>query len=51
MRNVSLPVLEAPKVMIGLFQDALSLSYACDYGMIFIRCMYGISHNSLEYPS
>jgi allantoate deiminase/N-carbamoyl-L-amino-acid hydrolase len=37
--------------MSGPFHDALALSYACDYGMIFVRCKDGISHNPLEYAS
>lgn len=43
--------LHAPDVMSGPFHDALPLSYACDYGMIFVRCKDGISHNPLEYSS
>ncbi len=43
--------LDAPEIMSGPFHDALSLSYVCDYGMIFIRCKDGISHNPLEYAS
>jgi allantoate deiminase len=43
--------LDAPELMSGPFHDALALSYACDYGMIFIRCKDGISHNPLEYSS
>lgn len=43
--------LDAPELMSGPFHDALSLSYVCDYGMIFIRCKDGISHNPLEYSS
>lgn len=42
---------DAPQLMSGPFHDALALSYACDYGMIFIRCKDGISHNPLEYSS
>ena len=42
---------DAPELMSGPFHDALALSYACDYGMIFIRCKDGISHNPLEYSS
>lgn len=42
---------DAPELMSGPFHDALALSYACDYGMIFIRCKDGISHNPLEYAS
>ena len=43
--------LDAPELMSGPFHDALALSYACDYGMIFVRCNDGISHNPLEYAS
>jgi allantoate deiminase/N-carbamoyl-L-amino-acid hydrolase len=43
--------LDAPELMSGPFHDALPLSYACDYGMIFIRSKDGISHNPLEYSS
>jgi allantoate deiminase/N-carbamoyl-L-amino-acid hydrolase len=43
--------LDTPELMSGPFHDALALSYACDYGMIFIRCKDGISHNPLEYSS
>lgn len=43
--------LDAPELMSGPFHDALALSYACDYGMIFVRCKDGISHNPLEYSS
>ncbi|HMO60960.1 MAG TPA: M20 family metallo-hydrolase [Ferruginibacter sp.] len=43
--------LNAPELMSGPFHDALALSYACDYGMIFVRCKDGISHNPLEYAS
>lgn len=43
--------LDAPELMSGPFHDAMPLSYACDYGMIFIRCKDGISHNPLEYSS
>lgn len=43
--------LEAPELMSGPFHDALPMSYACDYGMIFVRCKDGISHNPLEYAS
>ena len=37
--------------MSGPFHDSLPMSYACDYGMIFIRSKDGISHNPLEYSS
>ena len=43
--------LDAPELMSGPFHDAMALSYVCDYGMIFIRCKDGISHNPLEYAS
>ena len=43
--------LDAPELMSGPFHDALALSYVCDYGMIFVRCKDGISHNPLEYSS
>ena len=43
--------LDAPELMSGPFHDAMALSYFCDYGMIFIRCKDGISHNPLEYSS
>jgi len=43
--------LEAPVLMSGPFHDAMAISYACDYGMIFVRCKDGISHNPLEYSS
>lgn len=43
--------LDAPELMSGPFHDALPLSYACDYAMIFVRSKDGISHNPLEYSS
>lgn len=43
--------LDAPELMSGPFHDAIALSYACDYGMIFVRCKDGISHNPLEFAS
>lgn len=43
--------LNPPELMSGPFHDALMLSYACDYGMIFVRCKDGISHNPAEYSS
>lgn len=43
--------LDAPELMSGPFHDALALSYATDYAMIFIRSKDGISHNPLEYSS
>lgn len=44
-------LIDTPELMSGPFHDAMALSYACDYGMIFIRCKDGISHNPLEYAS
>jgi allantoate deiminase len=43
--------LNAPELMSGPFHDAMALSYATDYAMIFVRCKDGISHNPLEYSS
>ena len=43
--------LDSPELMSGPFHDSMALSHACDYGMIFIRCKDGISHNPLEYAS
>ncbi len=43
--------LHAPELMSGPFHDAMALSYATDYAMIFVRCKDGISHNPLEYAS
>ncbi|MEO5968230.1 MAG: M20 family metallo-hydrolase, partial [Ferruginibacter sp.] len=43
--------IDAPELMSGPFHDSLALSYACDYGMIFIQSKDGISHNPLEYSS
>lgn len=43
--------LEPPELMSGPFHDALALSYRCDYGMIFVRCKDGISHNPKEFAS
>ncbi|MNP54303.1 Hydantoin utilization protein C [compost metagenome] len=39
------------ELMSGPFHDSLSMSYVCDYGMIFVRCKDGISHNPAEYSS
>ncbi|MFC7785233.1 M20 family metallo-hydrolase [Rossellomorea sp. GCM10028870] len=41
--------LDSPTLMSGPFHDALFMSYISDYGMIFIRCEKGISHNPMEY--
>lgn len=43
--------LTPPELMSGPFHDSLALSYVCDYGMIFVRCKDGISHNPKEYAS
>ncbi|MEW9697609.1 M20 family metallo-hydrolase [Paenibacillus sp. SI8] len=40
-----------PELMSGPFHDSLTMSYVCDYGMIFVRCKEGISHNPKEYAS
>jgi allantoate deiminase len=39
----------SPTLMSGPFHDALIMSYISDYGMIFVRCEKGISHNPLEF--
>jgi allantoate deiminase len=41
--------LDSPTLMSGPFHDALFMSYISDYGMIFVRCEKGISHNPLEF--
>ncbi|MFC7392929.1 M20 family metallo-hydrolase [Scopulibacillus cellulosilyticus] len=43
--------LNPPELMSGPFHDSLVMSYACDYGMIFVRCKDGISHNPKEYAT
>lgn len=40
-----------PELMSGPFHDSLTMSYVCDYGMIFVRCKDGVSHNPKEYSS
>ncbi|CAN7402003.1 M20 family metallo-hydrolase [Rossellomorea sp. LjRoot5] len=40
---------DSPTLMSGPFHDALIMSYISDYGMIFVRCEKGISHNPLEF--
>ncbi|WP_420850808.1 M20 family metallo-hydrolase [Paenibacillus aceris] len=40
-----------PELMSGPFHDSLAMSYVCDYGMIFVRCLEGISHNPKEYAT
>lgn len=43
--------IEVPELMSGPFHDALEMSYVCDYGMIFVRCKEGISHNPEEFAA
>jgi allantoate deiminase len=43
--------LTPPELMSGPFHDSLTMSYVCDYAMIFVRCKEGISHNPKEYSS
>jgi allantoate deiminase/N-carbamoyl-L-amino-acid hydrolase len=43
--------LNPPELMSGPFHDALAMSYVCDYGMIFVRCKEGISHNPREFAA
>lgn len=43
--------IDARELMSGPFHDSLALSYVCDYGMIFVRCKDGISHNPQELAS
>ena len=50
-KNCEKQNIDAPELMSGPFHDALALSYACDYGMIFVRCKDGISHNPKEFAS
>ncbi|WP_019413072.1 M20 family metallo-hydrolase [Paenisporosarcina sp. TG20] len=39
------------ELMSGPFHDALAMSYECEYGMIFVRCKDGISHNPKEFST
>lgn len=39
------------ELMSGPFHDSLAMSYVCEYGMIFVRCKDGISHNPKEYST
>lgn len=50
-REAALMGLTPPELMSGPFHDSLTMSYVCDYGMIFVRCLEGISHNPKEYAS
>ncbi|MDF2922245.1 MAG: amidase, hydantoinase/carbamoylase family [Paenibacillaceae bacterium] len=43
--------LALPELMSGPFHDSLTMSYYCDYGMIFVRCKDGISHNPKEFST
>lgn len=43
--------LETMELMSGPFHDSLAMSYVCDYGMIFVRCKDGISHNPKEFST
>jgi allantoate deiminase len=42
---------DPPELMSGPFHDALVMSKVCDYGMIFVRCKDGISHNPEEFAT
>lgn len=50
-QETALMGLTPPELMSGPFHDSLTMSYVCDYGMIFVRCLEGISHNPKEYAS
>ncbi|MDQ0859455.1 M20 family metallo-hydrolase [Bacillus sp. V2I10] len=39
------------ELMSGPFHDSLAMSYECEYGMIFVRCKDGISHNPKEFST
>lgn len=43
--------LDPIELMSGPFHDSLAMSYVCDYGMIFVRCKDGISHNPKEFST
>jgi allantoate deiminase len=43
--------LDTMELMSGPFHDSLAMSYVCDYGMIFVRCKDGISHNPKEFST
>lgn len=52
MRNESKEMgLDTMELMSGPFHDSLAMSYVCDYGMIFVRCKDGISHNPAEFST
>ncbi|CAH1203619.1 N-carbamoyl-L-amino-acid hydrolase [Paenibacillus allorhizoplanae] len=50
-KEAGLMGMKPPELMSGPFHDSLTMSYVCDYGMIFVRCLEGISHNPKEYAS
>ncbi|MEK5174163.1 M20 family metallo-hydrolase [Heyndrickxia sp. FSL W8-0496] len=43
--------LDPVELMSGPFHDSLAMSYICEYGMIFVRCKDGISHNPKEFAT
>ncbi|MCM3667220.1 M20 family metallo-hydrolase [Mesobacillus subterraneus] len=47
-QNIGINTME---LMSGPFHDSLAMSYVCDYGMIFVRCKDGISHNPKEFST
>ncbi|MDR0137524.1 M20 family metallo-hydrolase [Metabacillus idriensis] len=52
MRKESASIgLNAIELMSGPFHDSLAMSYECEYGMIFVRCKDGISHNPKEFST
>ncbi|MFY0758618.1 M20 family metallo-hydrolase [Metabacillus dongyingensis] len=52
MKNESAHIgLNPIELMSGPFHDSLAMSYECEYGMIFVRCKDGISHNPKEYST
>lgn len=52
MKNESSHIgLNPIELMSGPFHDSLAMSYECEYGMIFVRCKDGISHNPKEYST
>jgi allantoate deiminase len=52
MRNESEHIgLNPIELMSGPFHDSLAMSNVCEYGMIFVRCKDGISHNPKEFST
>ncbi|MFC0272863.1 M20 family metallo-hydrolase [Metabacillus herbersteinensis] len=52
MRNECSDIgLNSIELMSGPFHDSLAMSYVCEYGMIFVRCKDGISHNPKEFST